>query len=140
VDFGYVGNVAPESVNVAFLKTLLAQGVVPVLNAINHDGDGNLLNTNADTIASSVAAAMKGELLYLFEKKGVLYDVEDENSVIPEISPARYEELKGEGRIAKGMLPKLENAFSALRSGASGVVIKHSTDLLTEGAGTKLSL
>lgn len=138
VDYGFVGDVTPSSVNVPFLKSLLAAGVVPVLNAINHDGSGNLLNTNADTIASSVAVALGGELVYLFEKKGVLYDVEDDGSVIPEIGPERYAELKGEGRIAKGMIPKLDNSFDALRRGAAGVVIRHSSDLLAEGAGTRL--
>jgi len=139
VDYGFVGDVAPQSVNVPFLKMLLSAGITPVLNAINHDGEGNLLNTNADTIASSVAVALGGELVYCFEKKGVLYDVEDEESVIPVITPERYSELKAEGRIAKGMIPKLDNSFGALRGGASGVTIKHSGDLLSD-CGTSLML
>lgn len=139
VDYGFVGDVKADSVNVAFLESLLSQGIVPVLCAINHDGQGNLLNTNADTIASSVAVALKGELLYCFEKKGVLYDKDDDNSVIGHIDPDKYTSLKAEGVIADGMIPKLDNSFKALREGASGVVIKHSEDLLLD-SGTKLSI
>lgn len=140
VDYGFVGDVTAESVNAEFLKTLLNQGIVPVLCAINHDGKGNLLNTNADTIASSVAVALEAELVYCFEKKGVLYDKDDDRSVILHICPEIYTELKIEGVIADGMIPKLDNSFQALRSGASSVVIKHSSDLLDSKAGTRLSL
>ncbi len=138
VDYGFVGDVTPESVNVPVLKTFIDLGLVSVLNAINHDGAGNLLNTNADTIASSLAAALGGELVYLFEKKGVLYDVNDDGSVIPSMDMELYGKLRAEGRIDKGMIPKLDNAFGALRLGAAGVVIKHSCDLTEYNAGTRL--
>ena len=140
VDYGFVGNVTPESVNVPVIRTFIASGMVPVLNAINHDGAGSLLNTNADTIASSVAAALGGELLYLFEKKGVLYDVKDDESVIPSMNVEMYLKLRAEGKIDKGMIPKLDNAFGAIERGAMGVVIRHSGDLLNENAGTRLVL
>lgn len=140
VDYGFVGDVRPESVNADFLRSLISQGIVPVLCAINHDACGQLLNTNADTVASSVACALGAELLYCFEKKGVLMDCDDEGSVIPSLKPSDFERLKKDGVIAEGMIPKLENSFNALRSGASGVTIKHSDDLLKPDTGTKLSL
>ena len=159
VDYGYVGDVTAESVNAKFIYSLLEKGIVPVFNAINHDGEGNLLNTNADTIASSVAIAMAGyryrsprevccrceecthcsddgrlthrtELIYCFEKDGVLYDKDDDSSVIPEINRERFAELKAEGRVADGMIPKLTNSFKAIDSGVERVIIKHARNLL----------
>ena len=166
VDYGYVGDVTPESVNAKFIYSLLEKGIVPVFNAINHDGEGNLLNTNADTIASSVAIAMAGyryrsprevccrceecthcsddgrlthktELIYCFEKDGVLYDKDNDNSVIPEIDRERFAELKAEGRVADGMIPKLTNSFKAIDSGVERVIIKHARNLL-DAKGTTL--
>lgn len=166
VDYGYVGDVTAESVNAKFIYSLLEKGIVPVFNAINHDGQGNLLNTNADTIASSVAIAMAGyryrsprevccrceecthcsddgrlthktELIYCFEKDGVLYDKDDDNSVIPEIDRERFAELKAEGRVADGMIPKLTNSFKAIDSGVERVIIKHARNLL-DAKGTTL--
>ena len=166
VDYGYVGDVTAESVNAKFIYSLLEKGIVPVFNAINHDGQGNLLNTNADTIASSVAIAMAGyryrsprevccrceecthcsddgrlthktELIYCFEKDGVLYDKDDDNSVIPEIDKERFAELKAEGRVADGMIPKLTNSFKAIDSGVERVIIKHARNLL-DAKGTTL--
>lgn len=159
VDYGFVGDVSAESVNAKFIYSLLEKGVVPVFNAINHDGEGNLLNTNADTIASSVATAMANyqyrtrrevccrceecthcsddgrlthivELLYCFEKDGVLYDKDDDSSVIPEIDREKFVQLKGEGRVADGMIPKLTNSFKAIDNGVERVVIKHARNLL----------
>jgi acetylglutamate kinase len=161
VDYGYVGDVNAESVNTGFIYTLLERGIVPVFNAINHDGEGNLLNTNADTIASSVAVAMAGyryrsprevccrceecthcsddgrlthetELIYCFEKDGVLYDKDDDSSVIPEIDREKFTELKAEGRVADGMIPKLTNSFKAIDNGVARVIIKHARNLLKE--------
>ena len=158
VDYGYVGDVNAESVNAKFIYSLLEKGIVPVFNAINHDGNGNLLNTNADTIASSVAVAMANyryrtprevcsrceectfcsddgrlthvtELIYCFEKDGVLYDKNDDSSVIPEINKERFAELKAEGIVADGMIPKLTNSFKAIDSGVARVVIKHARNL-----------
>ena len=159
VDYGFVGDVSAESVNAKFIYSLLEKGVVPVFNAINHDGEGNLLNTNADTIASSVATAMANyqyrtrrevccrceecthcsddgrlthivELLYCFEKDGVLHDKDDDSSVIPEIDREKFVQLKGEGRVADGMIPKLTNSFKAIDNGVERVVIKHARNLL----------
>ena len=159
VDYGYVGDVSAVSVNAKFIYSLLEKGIVPVFNAINHDGEGHLLNTNADTIASSVAIAMANyqyrtrrdvccrceecthcsddgrlthvvELLYCFEKDGVLYDKDDDSSVIPTIDRDRFVQLKEEGRVADGMIPKLANSFKAIDSGVERVVIKHARNLL----------
>ena len=159
VDYGFVGDVSAESVNAKFIYSLLEKGIVPVFNAINHDGEGNRLNTNADTIASSVATAMANyqyrtrrdvccrceecthccddgrlthivELLYCFEKDGVLYDKDDDSSVIPEIDREKFAQLKGEGRVADGMIPKLTNSFKAIDNGVERVVIKHARNLL----------
>ena len=161
VDYGYVGDVTAESVNAKFIYSLLEKGIVPVFNAINHDGEGNLLNTNADTIASSVAIAMANykyrtprevccrceecthcsddgrlthltELIYCFEKDGVLYDKDDDSSVIQEIDREKFTELKAEGRVADGMIPKLTNSFKAIDSGVSRVIIKHARNLLNK--------
>ena len=139
VDYGFVGDVKPESVNTAFLQSLFDLGLVPVLCAINHDGKGQLLNTNADTIASSVAAALKASLTYCFEKEGVLYDKDDEGSVIPVIDTKLYERLKAEGRVAEGMIPKLDNSFQAMRQGVQEVIIKHASRL-NEHSGSLLTL
>ena len=148
VDYGYVGDVTADSVNAGFIYSLLEKGIVPVFNAINHDGEGNLLNTNADTIASSVAIAMakysyrsprevcsrceeyETDLIYCFEKDGVLYDKDDDSSVIPEIDREKFAQMKAEGRVADGMIPKLTNSFKAIDSGVARVIIKHARNLL----------
>jgi len=137
VDFGYVGDVNAESVNADLLKSLLNIGLTPVLCAINHDGKGTLLNTNADTIASSVAIATKGDLYYLFEKDGVLRDKDDNSSIISSISQEYYLSLKAEGIVADGMIPKLDNSFKAIEKGVGKVVIKNAKNLLNE-VGTTL--
>ncbi|MCR4859185.1 MAG: acetylglutamate kinase [Bacteroidales bacterium] len=139
VDYGFVGDVTPASVDRSLVLRLLDAGLVPVFCAINHDGRGQLLNTNADTMASSLSAALGAKLFYCFEKNGVLCDVDDEGSVIPELDPGQFELLKEQGRVADGMIPKLEGAFRALRDGASGVVIRSAADLPVPG-GTELKL
>lgn len=125
VDFGFVGDV--ERVNAETIEALLTAQMTPVFCAITHDGEGQLLNTNADTIsaeiARSLATAWDVELLYCFEKKGVLEDVTDENSVVEYIHTAKYHALKQEGKIHDGMLPKLDNCFYALEGGVSQVII-----------------
>lgn len=136
VDFGNVGDVRKESVNTDALRSLLDAGFVPVLNAINHDGDGNLLNTNADTVASSVAAALGAELIICFEKPGVLLDRNDDSTLVRELDTALYKKLLGEGRIADGMIPKLENAFKALGNGVGKVIIQHSSAPLGQSGTT----
>lgn len=140
IDFGYVGDVGKTSVNVEFLEGLLNMGFVPVLSPINHDGCGTLLNTNADTVASAVAAALGARLTVCFEKPGVLLDVNDPESVIPSLDPESYQLLKDQGKIADGMVPKLENAFQCLRDGALQVTIKQASALLKPEAGTTVSL
>lgn len=133
IDYGFVGDLVPASVNAGLLQQLLSAGLVPVLCPIIHDGQGQLLNTNADTIASAVAVALAGaykvKLHYCFEKNGVLRDVADDQSVIPKINSATYAELKQQGIIADGMLPKLENAFAALNQGVSQVIIGHARNI-----------
>ncbi len=150
IDFGWVGDIDPSGVNAKFLLSLLDQGLTPVLCAINHDGQGQLLNTNADTVASSIAVAVANysddgkkpyltELIFCFEKDGVLYDKDDDNSVIPEISIEDFERLKSEGVVADGMIPKLSNSFKAIESGVNKVIIKHAKNLLNN-KGTTLTL
>ena len=133
IDYGFVGDLTPASVNKELLLNLVQAGITPVLCPIIHDGQGQLLNTNADTIASAVAVALASAaevtLHYCFEKNGVLRDVNDNSSVISEINAASYAELKEQGIIADGMLPKLENAFAALEAGVSRVVIGHALNL-----------
>ena len=133
IDYGFVGDLTPTSVNKLLLQSLLAADIMPVLCPIIHDGHGQLLNTNADTIAAAVAVALADEyavtLHYCFEKNGVLRDVADDNSVIPEINPAAYAGLRQQGIIADGMLPKLENAFLALEQGVKKVIIGHALNI-----------
>lgn len=138
VDYGFVGDVNAGSVNTGFLNMLLDKGFVPVLCAINHDGEGQLLNTNADTVASSVASALGAELVCCFEMDGVLADRNDPSSVIPHISAGDFEAMKASGAVSDGMIPKLENAFSAIRDGAAAVVIKNAARLCDE-SGTHIS-
>ena len=125
VDFGFVGDVL--AVNADLLKVLVEQNVVPVFCAITHDGNGQLLNTNADTIASTVAVACSKyfdvRLMYCFEKKGVLMDSENEDTVIKSLTFDAYNTLREEGIIHSGMLPKLENCFNAINQGVTQIGI-----------------
>lgn len=139
VDYGFVGDVTPASVDVGFIRGLLGAGYTPVFSAINHDGAGNLLNTNADTVASCIAAALGASLVICFEKDGVLSDPADPGSVIPLIRESDCAALKASGTVSEGMLPKLDTAFAALRSGAAGAVIKNAGALFSAG-GTELCL
>lgn len=127
VDYGFVGDLDNTSVNFDSIHKLFEAGFTPVFSAITHDGKGQLLNTNADTIASVVAVAMSKlydtSLIFCFEKAGVLRDVDDENSVIRSIEPASYVELKRQGIISEGMIPKLDNAFDAINQGLKEVYI-----------------
>jgi len=126
-DFGWVGDV--KEVNASFFSQLLGSGFTPVCCAITHDGNGQLLNTNADTIAARVAMAMTADfevsLTYLFEKPGVLADDKDDASVIPVLNRAMYAQGKGSGQFHSGMLPKLQTAFEALDGGVVEVRISH---------------
>lgn len=142
VDFGFVGDISKNSVNVSSIEGLLQQNLTLVFCAITHDKNGQLLNTNADGIASSLAIALSesydAELIYCFEKKGVLKDIKDENSVIPTITKDNFEHLKQEKIIADGMLPKITNALEAISKGVKKVIIKHADDLLDDGLGTSI--
>ncbi len=131
VDFGLVGDV--NTVNTYAIFKLLQAGFTPIFCALTHDGNGQLLNTNADTIAAELAIAMSDQfettLYYCFEKKGVLQDVEDENSVIHHIDSKGYDELLAYGIISDGMLPKMHNCFYALRNHVSKVCVGNSSML-----------
>ncbi len=166
INYGFVGD--PVAVNTAFARSLIAVGCTLVVAPITLDGEsGGLLNTNADTVAQSLAVAMATditastsadntgtcnmdesdagecnmekslsvELIYCFEKQGVMLDVDDENSVIPAIDAARFAELKASGAIHSGMLPKLENAFRALEKGVGKVVVCAAENILKPGYG-----
>jgi acetylglutamate kinase len=135
IDYGFVGDIDENSINPHKIGKLLDAGFTPVFCAITHDGDGQLLNTNADTVASALAVALAGlydtTLIYCFEKKGVLKDINDEESLIKELDPQYYEKLKSEQIIHSGMLPKLDNAFSAISCGVKAVIIGKSDDIGT---------
>lgn len=125
IDFGFVGDV--ERADGKALQTLIGAGIVPVMAPLTHDGKGNILNTNADTIAGETAKALAPfydvTLIYSFEKKGVLANPDDDDSVIPMITPADFERYKADGTVAGGMIPKLENAFAAIDAGVGRVII-----------------
>jgi acetylglutamate kinase len=115
------------------IHTLLQQGLTPVFCAVTHNGAGQLLNTNADTITQeigkSLATRYHVELVYTFEKAGVLLDAEDETTVIPEINTITYKNLKANGTIFAGMIPKLDNAFAALDAGVRNVRIGNAQNI-----------
>jgi len=125
IDYGFAGDV--DVINSNFLSDILARNISPVMAPITHDKKGQLLNTNADTIAQEVAKGMSAlfevELIYSFEKAGVLLDTDDEATVISQINPAYFSKLKSENKIFAGMIPKLDNAFAALQSGVKKVKI-----------------
>lgn len=141
VDFGYVGDVS--NINVDFISSLLEQKIVPVFSAISYGGNGQLFNTNADSVASEIARAMsetyKTELYYCFEKKGVLSDANDDESVISEINRKKYQELLDNKIISDGMLPKLHNCFEALENGVEQIFLGDATLLKRESVHTKIS-
>ena len=131
VDYGFVGDV--KQVNADLLAGLIRQGVVPVMAPLPHAGDGHLLNTNADTIAGETAKALARHfevtLVFCFEKKGVLRDADDDDSVIPVITPDLFRRYVDEGVIQGGMIPKLENSISAVEAGVRQVIITLATAL-----------
>lgn len=133
IDYGYVGDLDADSVSARTLDSLLQAGLTPVLCAITHDGDSQLLNTNADTIASAVAVAMSSHydtsLIYCFEKRGVMRDIDDDSSLVPQIRSDEFEGLKAEGVVSGGMIPKLHNAFEAIKSGVREVYIGKADEL-----------
>lgn len=143
IDFGFVGDISVEGVDADFILSLTQRGVVPVFCSIMHDGAGTLLNCNADSVASAVAVALAQkadtELVFCFEKAGVMADIDNPDSVIAEIRPQSYKTLLADGVVNKGMIPKIDGAFRALECGVKVVTIKHSAQL-NEDSGTKIML
>jgi acetylglutamate kinase len=139
IDYGFVGDV--RGVNAPVLSDLLKKGIVPVIAPLTHDGKGSMLNTNADTIAGETAKALAPhfdvKLVFCFEKKGVLQDENDDESIISEIDPIKFESLVKENIVSGGMIPKLENAFDAIRDGVKEVIITNASEI-NGGTGTKI--
>ncbi len=139
IDFGWVGDINNDNINTDWLTLMVDVGLVPVFAPLTHDGAGHMLNTNADTIASSLAIALSKEynvrLVYCFEKKGVLENVNDEASVISFIDKKKYQELLAANRLFEGILPKLENAFNAINKGVQEVLIGDAKDLIQNTSG-----
>lgn len=147
IDFGFVGDPQPEWVHTRFLQTLLKGNLLPVIAPITADSKGQLLNTNADTVAKTLALAMtpfyEVSLIYCFEKKGVLLDSNDNSSVLSHLNTEKYSQLKETGAIHSGMIPKLDNAFDSLKKGVQSVQLGHALairEMLSETAGTKITL
>ncbi|CAN5231679.1 acetylglutamate kinase [soil metagenome] len=146
IDYGFVGDITKVAGKDLF--DLLNIGLIPVFAPLTHDGQGQILNTNADTIASALAVGLSElvnvNLIYCFELKGVLSDFEDKNSVINDLNYELYQDLKSKGTIAKGMIPKLDNSFEAIRAGVNKVIIGHADEIasiIKEGnIGTTLSM
>jgi len=143
IDYGFVGDVNSEDINTYFIRRLLDEQIVPVFPAVTHDNNGQLLNTNADSIASSLAISLAKkhnvQLVYCFEKIGVLKDVENDDSLIDHLTQDMFADLKQDGTIHEGMIPKLETAFESLGKNVQSVHIKHAKNLTTQ-IGTELSL
>lgn len=137
IDYGFVGDI--EAVNDVQVNALLNSDLVPVIAPLTYSNEGLLLNTNADTMASAMAVAMAKHydvnLIYCFEKRGVLSDPENDDSVIPSLTPDQYAGYKESGAINKGMIPKLDNAFTALNTGVAKVTICHADELLQAAIG-----
>lgn len=143
IDYGFVGDIT--HVNTSLLDLLLKEGLLPVLAPITHTGNGQLLNTNADTMAQTIASSMarthKITLVFGFEKPGVLRDNDDQSSVIRQITASDFKALKTKGIVKEGMIPKLENAFEAVKAGVDRVIIGKADELerlLNGTAGTTL--
>jgi len=134
IDYGFVGDIVNEKLKIKNLGLFLSNDLTPVIAPLTHDQNGQLLNTNADTIASVLAVALSEwydvRLIYCFEKKGVLENVEDESSVINLINKEKYRQLLAENKLADGILPKIDNAFAAIDAGVKEVLIGDANDLL----------
>lgn len=142
VDFGWVGDVESSKLNVENLRLFFEAGIVPVFASLTHDGHGHILNTNADTIASTLAVALSPyynvRLIYCFEKKGILENIEDEGSVINFINRQTYQKLLAEQKLFAGIIPKIDNAFAAIDAGVKEVLVGDAKDLL-QNAGSETS-
>jgi acetylglutamate kinase len=134
IDFGFVGDVTTNSLGIENLEILLTNNFTLVFAPLTHDGNGQILNTNADTIASSLAIVLSKKyavrLIYCFEKKGVLENVADVNSIIPLITKEKYAQLKAENKLFDGIFPKIDNALDAIDNGVKEVLIGDAEDLL----------
>lgn len=134
IDYGFVGDIKSENVGADTLNVFLNNKLVPVVAPLTHDSKGNILNTNADTIAAVLAVALSKayavRLIYCFEKKGVLENIQDESSVVQLIDGEKYKFMVKEEKLADGILPKIDNAFAAIDSGVNEVLIGHADDLL----------
>jgi len=143
IDYGWVGDIEPGAINAHFLKRLMDESVVPVFCAITHDEQGQLLNTNADTIARQLANSFSGHfatsLTFCMDTEGVLRDASEPNSLIDCLNEDEFQALRQSKAITDGMIPKLHNGFRALEKGTQQVMIKHSRNLLN-GTGTSLEL
>jgi acetylglutamate kinase len=130
IDYGFVGDI--EQVNAEAIIQFLDSGLAPIFAPLTHDSKGAMLNTNADTIAAVLASALckhyETRLIYCFDKKGVLASA-NEDAVIPQLSLAQYSDLKTQGIVTKGMLPKLDNAFVALQTGVRAVTLCHAAEI-----------
>ena len=140
VDYGFVGDI--ESINTVFIASILEQGIIPVFSAISYSEEGELFNTNADSVAAEIAIAMcddyETELYYCFEKKGVLADTTDDESVIGILNTEKYHVLLEDNAISDGMLPKLHNSFQALENGVSSIYLGDSKLLQQNSIHTKI--
>ncbi len=143
-DYGFVGDI--DEVNTRRLMQFINSGLTPIIAPITMNAEGQLLNTNADTIAQEIAKSMSGyydvQLVYSFEKSGVLLDANDNTTVIPSINPSYYATLKEEKKIYAGMIPKIDNAFAALNSGVKNVIIgkaEELANLINNSSGTKIT-
>ena len=134
IDYGWVGDIETEMIDAGKLQMFLDNGLTPVFAPLTHDGFGHILNTNADTIASTLAVALSSiyevRLIYCFERKGVLENVEDDASVIRLIDKKKYTQLKEDNKLFAGILPKLDNAFAAIDAGVNDVLIGDASDLI----------
>ena len=134
IDYGFVGDISSQSVQVNVLSALVAEKMIPIIAPLTHDGSGQILNTNADTIAACLAVSLSTlfdiRLIYCFEKNGILKSIEDENSVIDVLTKSTYQQLLSENKLFAGILPKIENAFAAIDSGVREVVIGHAKHIL----------
>lgn len=141
IDYGFVGDIDTDKMPIETLKALLECGLTPVFCALTHDGKGSMLNSNADSVAQAVAVAASKiaptDLHFCFEKAGVLRDIDDENSIIEEITAEGFLTLQESGVVNKGMLPKIHNALKAIEDGVRNVIIQHSDNLLS-GKGTTI--
>ena len=146
IDYGWVGDVESKNLDIQRWALFLKNGLVPIVAPLTHDGKGNILNTNADTIASVLSTALSEyftvNLIFCFEKEGVLTDVQDDASVIRNLDESLYNDLKNKNKLFAGILPKIDNAFAAINNGVDKVIIGNSSKLiqLTNGeAGTIIS-